>query len=73
MTRDVFQRLEGYGRDPELAEAFAAFLGGEPRSAKQIGRLLLYRRDRIARGLMLRRLGDDLHEKVARWIIQREG
>ena len=73
MTRDVFQRLEGYGRDPELAEAVAGFLGGEPRSAKQVGRLLLNRRDRIARGLMLRRLGDDLHEKVARWIIQREG
>lgn len=71
MTRDVFQRLEGYGRDPELAEAIAGFLGGEARNAKQVGRLLLNRRDRIARGLMLRRFGDDLHEKVARWIIQR--
>jgi hypothetical protein len=71
LARDVFQRLEGYGRDPELAEAVAGFLGGEARNVKQVGRLLLNRRDRIARGLVLRRFDDNRHEKIARWIIQR--
>lgn len=67
MAREVFQRVEGYSRDTALAEAIAGLLGSEPRSAKQVGRLLLNRRDRIARELVLRRCGDDRHAGSAIW------
>lgn len=65
LARDLMDRLDG-PRD-DLFGAVSGALGGDPRSVRQIGRLLLHRRDRIARGLVLRRCGDDRHAGAALW------